>query len=68
MKQAIQKTSSNIDKEFNSDPEIIAIVIQLEKQDKYPLLVFHNVLNVEGKKSCPFVRLICIPEWGVQFF
>ena len=41
----------HIDKEINCNQEITAIVIQLEKQDKYPLLFFHNVINAEGKKS-----------------
>jgi len=41
----------HVEKEINSNQEITAIVMQLEKQDKYPLLVFHNVLNAEGKKS-----------------
>jgi UbiD family decarboxylase len=41
----------NIEKEIDSNQEITAIIIHLEKLDKYPLLVFHNVLNAEGKRS-----------------
>ncbi len=41
----------HIDKEINSNQEITAIAIKLEKQDKYPVLYFHNVINAEGKKA-----------------
>ncbi len=41
----------HIDKEINSDQEITAIMIQLEKQLRYPLLIFHNVITPEGKKA-----------------
>ena len=41
----------HIGREIHSNQEITAIIIQLEKQDKYPLLVFHNVLNAEGKRA-----------------
>ena len=39
----------NIDKQVDSNQEITAIIMQLEQQDKFPLIVFHNVLNPEGK-------------------
>ncbi len=41
----------HIDKAVNSNQEITAIIIQLEKQEKYPLLIFHNVINPEGKRA-----------------
>ena len=41
----------HVEKEINSNQEITAIVIQLEKQDKYPVLYFHNVINADGKKA-----------------
>jgi 2,5-furandicarboxylate decarboxylase 1 len=41
----------HIDKEVNSNQEITGIVEHLEKLGKYPLLIFHNVLNAEGKKA-----------------
>lgn len=41
----------HIDREINSDQEITAIIMQLEKQEKYPLLIFHNVMNPEGKRA-----------------
>ncbi len=39
----------HINNKINSNQEITAIVIQLEKQEKYPLLIFHNVINPDGK-------------------
>jgi UbiD family decarboxylase len=39
------------EKEINCNQEITAIVEQLEKQDRYPLIVFHNVTNAEGRKA-----------------
>jgi UbiD family decarboxylase len=41
----------HINKEVNSNQEITAIVAKLEKQEKYPILVFHNMVNPEGKKT-----------------
>ena len=41
----------HIENEINSNQEITAIIIQLEQQDKYPLLIFHNVINAEGKRA-----------------
>lgn len=41
----------HIDKEISSVQQITSIAIQFEKQEKYPLLIFHNVLNAEGKKA-----------------
>lgn len=41
----------HIDKQIGNNQEITALVAQLEKQNKYPVLVFHNVLNAEGKQS-----------------
>ena len=41
----------HINKEVNSNQEVTAILIELEKQDKYPLLFFHNIVNAEGKKA-----------------
>ncbi len=41
----------HIDKEVNCHQEVSAIVQQLEQQNKYPLLIFSNVLNPEGKKA-----------------
>jgi len=39
----------HIEKEVSSKQEITAIVAKLEKQEKYPLLFFHKVVNAEGK-------------------
>lgn len=39
------------EKKINCNQEITAIVEQLEKQDRYPLMVFHNVTNAEGKQA-----------------
>ena len=41
----------HIEKEVGADQETTAIVARLEKQDKYPVLYFHNVLTPEGKKT-----------------
>ena len=41
----------HIEKEINNNQEITAIVAKLEKQYKYPLLIFHNVINPEGNPS-----------------
>lgn len=41
----------HVEKEIDSNQEITAIVINFEKQDKYPLLVFHNVKNAEGGRA-----------------
>ncbi|MBI4321569.1 MAG: UbiD family decarboxylase [Chloroflexi bacterium] len=41
----------HIEKEISGNQEITALVIQLQKQQKFPVLVFHNVLNPTGKKS-----------------
>ena len=41
----------HIEGEINGCQEITAIIMQLEKQDKYPLLIFHNVINPEGKRA-----------------
>ncbi len=46
----------HIEKEVDANQEITAIVEQFEAQDKYPLLIFHNVITAEGKKSsCPVI-------------
>lgn len=39
----------HIDKEVSCNQEITAIVAKLEKQERYPLLFFHKVLNPLGK-------------------
>ena len=41
----------HIEKEVDANQEIQAMAIKFEKQERYPLLVFHNVINAEGKKS-----------------
>ena len=41
----------HINKTIDSNLEITAIVEHLESLQKWPLLFFHNVLNVEGKKA-----------------
>lgn len=41
----------HIEKEVDTNQEITAIVERFEAQDKYPLLIFDNVLNAEGNKS-----------------
>ena len=39
----------HITKEISSVQEITAVVLKLEKQDKFPILYFHKVINAEGK-------------------
>ncbi len=41
----------HIEKEVNGRHEITALVEQLEKLGKFPLLFFHNVITKEGKKA-----------------
>ncbi len=41
----------HVDKEINSDQEITAIVIRLEKLEKFPILIFNNVINADGKRA-----------------
>jgi len=38
----------HIEKEVHSNQEITAIVVKLEKQERYPILFFHKVVNAEG--------------------
>ncbi|MFH1002876.1 MAG: hypothetical protein V1780_01875, partial [Chloroflexota bacterium] len=40
-----------IDREVSCNQEITRIVQLLEKQNRYPLLIFNNVLNPAGKKA-----------------
>ncbi len=41
----------HIDREINSEQEITAIIMQLEKQERYPLLIFHNIIISQGRKA-----------------
>lgn len=41
----------HVTKEVSSNQEIQGMAIEFEKQEKYPLLIFHNVVTAEGKKS-----------------
>jgi len=41
----------HIEKEINGNQEITSIIAKLEKEEKYPLLFFHKVVNAEGKTA-----------------
>lgn len=41
----------HIEKQVSCVQEVHAIVDKLEKEDKYPILFFHNVLTTEGKRA-----------------
>ena len=41
----------HIEKEVDTDQEITAIVERLEALNKYPVLIFENMLNEGGKQS-----------------
>ncbi|MFQ6011597.1 MAG: hypothetical protein ACE5KG_05445, partial [Nitrososphaerales archaeon] len=41
----------HIEKEIQCKYEITAIAIAFEKKSKFPLLVFHNPINIRGQKS-----------------
>lgn len=41
----------HVNKQISCVQQITAIVMQFEKQDKYPLLMFHDVLNPQGKTA-----------------
>jgi UbiD family decarboxylase len=40
-----------IEKQVSYNQEITALVAKLEKQEKYPILFFHNVLNPQGERA-----------------
>lgn len=41
----------HIEKEVSADQEITALAFALEKEERYPVLVFHNVVTADGRKS-----------------
>ncbi|MBP1154284.1 MULTISPECIES: UbiD family decarboxylase [unclassified Paenibacillus] len=63
-----------IDREISSEQEVTAIVLELEKQQKYPILIFNNIVHPNGHKAkFPLVmnllgsRQRCADAMGVSY-
>ena len=41
----------HIHKEISALQEVTALEMKLEKQDRFPILIFHNITTTDGRKS-----------------
>lgn len=48
----------HIDREVSAKHQVTAIASQLEKENRFPILVFHNVVNDRGRSPFPLVTFL----------
>lgn len=48
----------HIEKEVSARHQVTALAIQLEKEKRFPVLVFHNIVTEQGKSPHPLVTFV----------
>ena len=48
----------HIEKEVSASYQVTALATQLEKEKRFPILIFHNVVNGQGKSPFPLVTFL----------